>query len=319
MGNRVQKQHSTTKHIFKMSFLFGSKKSKKSTRNSSSTKDSELFGQPVPNMQQQAPTMQQQVPRIQRRQQNSFFANNPFSNSNRTLQSKPEIKNLSKTDKIPRIIIVLDETGSMQSSKPVTISSYNEWLDSNRTKDENEDFFPRFTLVRFNSGLPELEEHESVETAPRLTNENYNPTNMTALYDAIGKSINSYKDEKDNIMVILTDGEENSSRFFQQSEVKKLLETYSEEYGWIFHYLGASSDSWSVGQQIGIRDPKFCTSYVADDDGFDHAWAENAVQMKAYRGYQAKKSKGISVGSMMSMSVPKLDKSSYLASKSKKF
>merc|ERR1712019_214299 len=164
MGNRVQKPDSTTKHIFKMSFLFGSKKSKKSTRNSSSTKDSELFGQPVPNMEQQAPTMQQQapmmqqrVPRIQRRQQNSFFANNPFSNSNRTLQSKPEIKNLSKTDKIPRIIIVLDETGSMQSSKPVTISSYNEWLDSNRTKDENEDFFPRFTLVRFNSGLPELE------------------------------------------------------------------------------------------------------------------------------------------------------------------
>merc|ERR1712027_51180 len=258
--------------------------------------------------------MQQRVPRIQRRQQNSFFANNPFSNSNRTLQSKPEIENQSKTDGIPRIIIVLDETGSMQSSKPVTISSYNEWLDSNRSKDENEENFPRFTLVRFNT-VSELEEHDSVETAPKLTTDNYNPNNCTALYDAIGKSINSYKDEKNNIMVILTDGEENSSRFFDRQEVKKLLETYTEKNGWIFHYLGASADSWSVGQKIGIMDKKFCTSYVADDDGFDHAWAEQAVQMKAYRGYQAKKSRNLSVESMTDFEVPRIDKSSYLASK----
>jgi len=225
---------------------------------------------------------------------------------------KPEIKNLSKTDKTPRIIIVLDETGSMCGSKSVTISSYNEWLDSNRSKEEEEENFPRFTLVRFNTDS-ELEEHESVKTAPRLSDSNYNPRNCTALYDAIGKSINSYKDEKDNIMVILTDGDENSSRFFDRVEVKSLLEDYTENHGWIFHYLGASTDSWSVGQTIGISDKRFCTSYVADGDGFDHAWAEQAVQMKAYRGYQAKKSRGLSVEKLNDMDVPRIDKESYIS------
>jgi len=255
-----------------------------------------------------------QISKRSLRNRSSFYNSNSSLDFESRKQEKEEIKNLSKTDNTPRIIIVLDETGSMQGSKPVTISSYNEWLDSNRSKDENEENFPRFTLVRFNV-VSELEEHESVETAPKLTNENYNPSNCTALYDAIGKSINSYKDEKNNIMVILTDGEENSSRFFDRHEVKQLLETYTEKNGWIFHYLGASADSWSVGQKIGIMDRKFCTSYVADDDGFDHAWAEQAVQMKKYRGYQAKKSRNLSVESMTDFEVPRIDKSSYLASK----
>merc|ERR1712170_82659 len=116
-----------------------------------------------------------------------------------------EIANLSKTDGVPRIIICLDETGSMSSNKAVTISSYNEWLDCNRKKNDDEECFPRFTLVRFNT-VSKIEEHDSVETAPRLSDENYQPDNCTALYDAIGRSINSYKDEKNNIMVILTDG-----------------------------------------------------------------------------------------------------------------
>ena len=153
------------------------------------TKKSKKTPQPAP------PVLQ-----ISNRNRSSFY-NSDFASEQ---QEKKEIKNLSKTDSIPRIIIVLDETGSMQSSKPVTISSYNEWLDSNRSKDENEEYFPRFTLVRFNT-VSELEEHDSVETAPKLTNQNYNPSNCTALYDAIGKSINSYKDEKNNIMVIFRD------------------------------------------------------------------------------------------------------------------
>merc|ERR1712156_1198080 len=228
-----------------------------------------------------------QISKRSLRNRNSFYNSNSSLDFETQKQEKEEIKNLSKTDNTPRIIIVLDE---------------------------NEENFPRFTLVRFNT-VSELEEHESVETAPKLTNENYNPTNCTALYDAIGKSINSYKDEKNNIMVILTDGEENSSRFFDRHEVKQLLETYTEKNGWIFHYLGASADSWSVGQKIGIMNRKFCTSYVADDDGFDHAWAEQAVQMKKYRGYQAKKSRNMSVESMSDFVVPRIDKSSYLSSK----
>merc|ERR1712226_1816559 len=203
-------------------------------------------------------------------------------------------KNRSKTDARTRIIIVVDETGSMSSHTDVTISSYNEWLDSNRTKEESEDDFPRFTLVKFNTSSS-LAEYESVEKAPRLTKENYSPNDMTALHDAIGSTINSYRDERNNIMVIITDGHENN--------------------GWIFHYLGANQDSWAVGSAIGIKDEKFCNSYTADTDGFDHVWAQQAVQTRAYRSYNAKRSKGIAVESLDELVVPSVDKESYISSK----
>jgi len=206
-----------------------------------------------------------------------------------------------------RIIMLVDETGSMSCNKAVTISSYNEWLDSNRTKEEDEDHFPRFTLVKFNTTC-RMNEHESVEQAPSLTESNYNPNNMTALYDAIGETLTQYRNEKDNIMVIITDGMENSSRKFTQAQIQKMIKEYTDEKGWIFHYLGANQDAWSVGQSIGIMKAEFCNSYVADSDGFEHVWKQNAVQTKAFRGYQAKKKKGHAVKSLMEFDVPTIEK-----------
>ena len=98
--------------------------------------------------------------------------------------------------------MVVDETGSMSSHKAVTISSYNEWLDSNRAKNEEEEHFPRFTLVKFNTSS-RLTEFDSIETAPTLTEANYNPSDMTALDEAIGATINSYR-ENYNISVSYT-------------------------------------------------------------------------------------------------------------------
>merc|ERR1712226_1669541 len=213
-----------------------------------------------------------------------------------------------------RIIILVDETGSMHRHKPVTLSSYNEWLDQNRTKEEDEDTFPKFSLVKFNT-TTRMQEFESVETAPRLTNENYTPNNMTALYDAIGDTLTGYQNEKDNIMVIITDGEENSSRKYRLADVNKLIKQFTEEKGWIFHYLGANQDAWKVGASIGISDKKFCNSYAADDDGFEHVFAQNVAQTKAYRGHQARKKKGMFVPRMEDMAVPQLSQSEFQAQK----
>merc|ERR1711981_237125 len=202
--------------------------------------------------------------------------------------------------------MLVDETGSMSCNKPVTIKSYNEWLDGNRTKEEDEDHFPRFTLVKFNTDS-RLEEHPSVETAPELTNSNYCPSGMTALYDAIGETLHTYKDEKDNIMVIITDGHENSSWKFNQKKIQDLIKSYTDEKGWIFHYLGANQDAWAVGQSIGIMKKEFCNTYAQSDAGFQHVFAQNVAQTKCYRGYQAQKKKGMAVQSLMDLKVPTLE------------
>ena len=71
--------------------------------------------------------------------------------------------------------------------------------------------------------------------------------------------------------------------------------------GWIFHYLGADQDAWSVGKRIGIMKPEFCTSYTADGDGFEHAYQQQSVQTQSYRRYQAGKKKRKPVGNLMDL------------------
>merc|ERR1712226_810518 len=138
---------------------------------------------------------------------------------------------------------------------------------------------------------------------------------MTALYDAIGDTLTGYQNEKDNIMVIITDGEENSSRKYRLADVNKLIKQFTDEKGWIFHYLGANQDAWKAGASIGISDKKFCNSYAADDDGFEHVFAQNVAQTKAYRGHQARKKKGMFVPRMEDMAVPQLSQSEFQAQK----
>jgi len=229
---------------------------------------------------------------------------------------KPATKTTEKSTERSRIIMVVDETGSMHRHKPVTISSYNEWLDSNRTKEEDEDHFPKFSMVKFNT-VTKLQEFDSVESAPRLSEYDYNPSNMTALYDALGETMMNYESESDNIMVILTDGEENSSRKWTQKMIQEKIKYFTEEKGWIFHYLGANQDAWAVGSSIGITDKKFTSTYSADDGGFQHCFAENSKQTRNYRGHQARKKKGMFTPSLNEMVVPTLDKKSYLENRAK--
>jgi len=229
-----------------------------------------------------------------------------------TLEVEKEIMKNSSTSEPDndksRIIMLVDETGSMAHNKEVTISSYNEWLDSNRkTKEEDEDHFPRFTLVKFNTTC-RMSEYESIEQAPCLTSSNYKPNHRTALYDAIGETLTHYQNEKDNIMVIITDGQENCSRKFRQHQIRELIQKHTDEKGWIFHYLGANQDAWSVGRRIGIMKPEFCNSYTADEDGFEHVYQQQAVQTKVYRQYQSAKKKRKYVESLMDLDVPTIEK-----------
>jgi hypothetical protein len=77
---------------------------------------------------------------------------------------------------------------------------------------------------------------------------------MTALYDAIGESVNFQLEQnpKNVLVVILTDGEENSSQKYTKSDIKKLLKKMEKENGWKIMYLGANQDSFKVANGIGV-------------------------------------------------------------------
>lgn len=167
----------------------------------------------------------------------------------------------------PTIAVVLDETGSMMSVKAATVSSYNEYL-SNLQADKNNDG-ARFALTRFNTARTVTEGPVDLAQAPRLTDATYQPAAMTDLYDAIGKTITRLDADAPSgpvIVVILTDGEENSSKEFTRDTIKTLINEREATKRWSFIFLGAGQDAWVTGGAFGIQKGN-AMSYVGDSGG----------------------------------------------------
>ena len=85
-----------------------------------------------------------------------------------------------------------------------------------------------------------------------MNDENYRPNALTPLYDAIGRTIRNLESKKGSkLVVIQTDGYENSSKEFSQKGIFDLISEKKKE-GWTFAFLGADIDSWKIGQQLGL-------------------------------------------------------------------
>ena len=189
-----------------------------------------------------------------------------------------------------RVIMIVDETGSMHSNKAVTISAYNEFLDTQResaNEDEGKDEKVKFTLCKFNVNCRYLEA-EDIKDAQALNENNYQPSNCTALYDAIGDTLTQYEKETENVCVIITDGQENSSRKYNRDQVFKMIKKFEEKKEWMFHYLGANQDAFAVGASMNMRSAQ---TFSADKSGFMGAYNDLEERVQNMRGYQGYKKK----------------------------
>lgn len=150
------------------------------------------------------------------------------------------------------VTLILDETGSMQDCKGAAIAGVNEYLKTLRQMPTP----VRFTLTLFNSGKLEVR-HRNVPVAqvPELTEQTYQPAEMTPLYDAIGRTLaatsHEASPESKKLCVILTDGLENASREYTRDGIARLIKDH-EAQGWTFVYLGADHDAWAAGGDLGL-------------------------------------------------------------------
>lgn len=68
------------------------------------------------------------------------------------------------------------------------------------------------------------------------------------------------------MFVIITDGEENSSRRFSSDKVKAMIEHETEKHSWEFVFLGANIDAVETAGRFGIA-PDRAVDYVPDGQG----------------------------------------------------
>lgn len=136
-------------------------------------------------------------------------------------------------------IFLLDRSGSMESVLDDTIGGFNSFVR------EQVPSGGTLTLYTFSDVCKCEYRDMPIDKVPVLTHESYVPHGNTALYDSMGIILKDYHG-KQGTFVILTDGQENSSRKFTKSHVKDLIEMSKLDV----MYVGVDLDS---ATEIGIR------------------------------------------------------------------
>lgn len=157
-------------------------------------------------------------------------------------------------------LIILDESGSMESIKTTIIQGFNELV---QTIQGIEKQFPEqqhyISFVSFNGiGQKMLHFLDPACKLKQINDNTYKPEASTPLFDAMGFSINKLKQSLEgqtdyNVLVtILTDGAENASKEFSGNDIKKLVEELQQNR-WTFTYIGADHDVEKIAASLSIN------------------------------------------------------------------
>lgn len=173
---------------------------------------------------------------------------------------------------LTEIVFILDRSGSMMSLAYDTIGGFNSFVE----KQKAEPGEARLTTILFDDQYEVLHNGINLKEVQPMTRDQYWARGMTAMYDAIGKTINDVgarlsatpEDERPGkvIFVITTDGMENASREYTQAKIKEMIQHQTEKYSWDFIFLGANIDSVQQAANIGIS-ADFAANYEATSAG----------------------------------------------------
>jgi len=166
------------------------------------------------------------------------------------------------------IRMVLDRSGSMNRRIKDTIDSINAFIQDQK----DNKIFGVLTLSTFDSISIDVPIHrKEVKKLQELDYDFLKPRAGTPLLDAIGIAIhdlenNPVKEDEKKVLVIVTDGYENSSREYNPDTIRDLIKTKTEE-GWLIVYLGADHDAIIQSRRYGFEYEK--SLHYAKEDSRD--------------------------------------------------
>ncbi len=183
-----------------------------------------------------------------------------------------------KRNNLIEIVCIIDKSGSMNSIKSDAIGGFNAFLEEQKDFQEN----ALLTFVLFNDEYFLIHNGANLKDVQPLSNQTFKPSGMTALLDAVGKTIAiikgrhaEMKKEKRPgkvLMAILTDGEENASEEYSRQQIFDMIELQKEE-GWEFLFLAANQDAIKAAESIAIPSDR-TIDFDATDDGIQDAFVQ---------------------------------------------
>lgn len=189
------------------------------------------------------------------------------------------------------IIVVLDRSGSMESVRNDTIGGYNTFLAEQKKQPGDCELF----LARFDHEYEIVHDNVNIASAPELNTETFVPRGSTALYDAVGRTINavgatlSKKPENERpgkvVFAIITDGHENASKEFSHQKISQMIKQQTEKYSWKFTYLGATLDAKEIALDLGIASSLRYGNNMLGSQAVFKAFSSANVRMRSGETY----------------------------------
>ncbi|WBM80901.1 VWA domain-containing protein [Cryobacterium breve] len=165
------------------------------------------------------------------------------------------VEGSTKTDPIyAAMLLVIDRSGSMWGIRDDMVGGLTAML----AEQAGEPGRLTVDIVTFDT---EIERQCSLADPAEVTVV-LEPRGATALFDAIGQSVADFgrvlaampeEARPDTVqVVVVTDGEENSSVEFDVGAVRALVTRQKEQFSWDFVFLGANQDAVFAGERLGF-------------------------------------------------------------------
>lgn len=179
------------------------------------------------------------------------------------------------------INLILDRSGSMGVVQDATIKAVNEFIKEQKDVPGE----AKVSMYLFDDEYDVVYKNRPIKQIQKLNTESYVPRGMTALYDAVAKTVATVKEDlKGNrpdkvLFVIVTDGEENASKeISSHKEINKIVTDARKKSKFEFLYLGADQDAWNIGRDLGI-----CNTFNFAQDNVGESIMYTSAMTKAYR------------------------------------
>ncbi len=153
------------------------------------------------------------------------------------------------------ITMVIDRSGSMQSIRTDAEGGINSFIEQQKQEPGE----ANLTLVQFDTEYEFVHSGVPIKQVPAFK---LIPRGSTALLDAVGRAINETgarlaavaESQRPGLVVfvIVTDGQENSSREFTRDQIRTMVEHQQSAYKWQFTFLAANQDAFAAGGSMGI-------------------------------------------------------------------
>ena len=192
-----------------------------------------------------------------------------------------------------QMIVVLDRSGSMDSIGRATVEGLNTLIKEQKGA-EGEAYL---TLVQFDNEYQiDYKSKPIKEVADLIYGETFKPRGMTALYDAIGKTIAEVETTDDVVFVIVTDGAENASKEYTQKIVFDKIEE-KKKAGWNVLFLAANQDAMRTGGSLGI-DAQNSMTFNANAGSVNASYQNISAKMSNYRSSKLSANFDANVGTL---------------------